>query len=95
MNEESGKMSKKKSAADMTRSKSTINSSSSKHRVLRIIISVTVALLILFCAFELWISRHWLTVSHYELTSEKINHPFRVVQLTDLHNSVFGDDIGV
>ena len=59
---------------------------------LRMILFSALMLIILFCAFELYTSKHWLTVSHYEITSDKVEHDFRIVQLTDLHNSVFGKE---
>lgn len=41
---------------------------------------------------SLALSAHALMTSHYKLSSEKITSPFRVVQITDLHNSLFGEN---
>ncbi len=49
-------------------------------------------ILLAAAAFSLYISAHGLTVTHYSLTSPKLTAPIRIVQLTDLHNSVFGED---
>ncbi len=64
--------------------------STTKRHILRNTLLVLLAVLIIFCVFELWISKHWLQVSHYEISSDRLDHDFRIVQLTDLHNSVFG-----
>ncbi len=37
-------------------------------------------------------SKNSLEVSHYTINSEKINDSVRIVQLSDLHNSTFGQD---
>ena len=54
------------------------------------------ALLLLFLAASGWLSfylsAHALTVSRYSLPSPELTAPVRIVQLTDLHNSVFGED---
>ena len=49
-------------------------------------------ILLAAAAFSLYISAHGLTVTHYSLTSPKLTAPIRIVQLTDLHNSVFGEN---
>lgn len=46
----------------------------------------------MFGMLVLYISKYGLTTSHYEVTTDKITSPIRIVQLTDLHNSVFGND---
>ncbi len=47
--------------------------------------------LILFTALNLYASKHFLQCSHYEIRDERIQEPFRIVFISDLHNSVFGD----
>lgn len=54
-----------------------------------------VAVLILITAFmvvNLLLSKYGLSVSQYEIKSDKITSPIRIVQLTDLHNSEFGQN---
>ncbi len=45
----------------------------------------------LFTAGSLYASRHFLQSSYYTIKNERIEHPFRIVQLSDLHNSMFGE----
>lgn len=40
----------------------------------------------------MYISNHGLTVNRYSFTSDKLSAPIRIVQLTDLHNSEFGEE---
>lgn len=51
-----------------------------------------IALLIIVCAFEFWRSQYTLMVTQYALTTDKLTAPVRLVHLTDLHNSEFGED---
>lgn len=51
-----------------------------------------VAVLLAAAAFSLCISAHGLTVTHYTLSIPELIAPVRIVHLTDLHNSVFGED---
>lgn len=37
-------------------------------------------------------SKYSLNCSSYQIPSDKIDTPIRIVQLTDLHNSEFGED---
>lgn len=60
-----------------------------KHLVFKII-AVCLCILILFCAASLFFSKHGLMVSRFSISSDKINSEIRIVQLSDLHNSVFG-----
>ena len=41
---------------------------------------------------SLWASRYMLQVTRYALSSSKLTEPVRIVQLSDLHNAVFGED---
>ncbi len=43
-------------------------------------------------AASLYCSMHGLSVSYYQLSSAKLTSSIRIVQLTDLHNNVFGSD---
>ena len=54
----------------------------------KVVILVFIALCLLSC-FSLYASKHFLMCSHYTIEDERIEHPFRIVQLSDLHNSVF------
>ncbi len=56
----------------------------------KIFLSVLI-LLVSFSAFSLYASKHFLQCIYYTIQDERITHPFRIVQLTDLHNSVFGE----
>ena len=42
--------------------------------------------------YGLWSSKYMLTVAQYQLTTDKLTTPIRLVHLTDLHNSEFGED---
>ena len=58
---------------------------------------VVIILVILFSlaglvSFSIYTSKNWLECSYYEITSDRLSHDFRIVQLTDLHNSVFGEN---
>ncbi len=49
-----------------------------------------IVLLILSTSFSLYASKRFLSCSYYSIEDERIAHPFRIVMLSDLHNSVFG-----
>lgn len=54
-----------------------------------IILSAVIVLLAVFCLFQ----NKWLTVDEYTFTSPKVNTSadgFKIVQISDLHNAVFG-----
>ena len=55
------------------------------------ILRILLAAAICSCV-SLALSVHWLMTSRYTLTSEKIKTSLRIVQLTDLHNSQFGEN---
>lgn len=58
-----------------------------KKKVLLILVSV----LFLLGCFSLYASKHFLLCSHYGIEDERIENDFRIVLLSDLHNSVFGE----
>lgn len=47
-------------------------------------------LLLLSLFISIFASQNILSITHYEFTSEKITSPFKIVQITDLHNHEFG-----
>lgn len=47
-------------------------------------------LLMLLSCFSLYASKYLLQCSYYTINSKQIEHPFRIVHLSDLHNSSFG-----
>lgn len=53
---------------------------------------LAVNLLLVWMCVELYRSKYGLTVTSYQISSEKIQEPFRIVQLSDLHNSSFGEN---
>ena len=59
--------------------------------LLRLLLLLIAALLV-FCLGSLYFSKHGLMVSRYTIASEKLSSPVKVVQLSDLHNSVFGSE---
>lgn len=61
-----------------------------KYKLL-IILSVILILASVITFIEPYISRYTLTCTDYQITSEKINNGIKIVQLTDLHNSEFGE----
>ena len=58
-------------------------------RIIRIGITV-LFLAIAALSLSYVLSRYGLTVTRFELSQQKLSEPLRIVQLTDLHNSVFG-----
>ncbi len=52
---------------------------------------VALAIFLALCIFVIW--DQWnLTVTQYEIRTEKLDTPVRIVQLSDLHNKEFGQD---
>lgn len=62
-----------------------------KHRLLKCIM-VFLGLTAAACCVSIWISYNLLTVTRYRIESGKVNTPFRVVLLADLHDHQFGKD---
>ena len=62
-------------------------SSTTRRRLIQIMLA-TLALV----SWSLFASRYGLEQSNYVLSSPKLTAPIRMVQLTDLHNSEFGED---
>lgn len=56
------------------------------------IMVVFLALFFSFLGYEIYISYHSLICTNYEIYSEKVNSGVRIVQLSDLHNNVFGEE---
>lgn len=52
---------------------------------------ILMLLLLIGCAVFIYQSKYSLEISRYEITSDKITEPIRIVHLSDLHNSVFGE----
>lgn len=59
-------------------------------RALPLLLAGAASLAVLF-GYSVYQSKYELTCSVYTLTSEKLTEPVRVLQITDLHNSVFGE----
>lgn len=51
---------------------------------------IILILIILFSCFSLYASKNLLQCSYYMISDSRIENPFRIVQLSDLHNSSFG-----
>lgn len=61
--------------------------SAERKRVLAVLLAIAAVI-----AWGLFRSKYGLEVSNYVLSSPKLTAPIRVVQLTDLHNSEFGEN---
>lgn len=55
------------------------------------IVYFVMILLFFVCLGSLYISKHFLTVTHYEVSAKNLHNAIRILQVTDLHNSQFGD----
>lgn len=52
---------------------------------------LAVVVLGVVCGYNAWVNRHFKT-SFYQVSSGKVVDELRIVQLSDLHNSVYGDN---
>lgn len=62
-----------------------------KHKKI-IIVMICLFILFLIISLDFYASKHMLQNTVYEITAVKMNSSIRIVQLTDLHNSEFGQD---
>lgn len=53
---------------------------------------IILILFVLLSCFDLYASKYFLQCSYYTISDDRIEHPFRIVQLSDLHNSTFGEN---
>ena len=60
-------------------------------RIVKVLLALLLVLVIA-CGISIWYSYHWLTVSYFTATDEKITEQFRIVLLSDLHDHHFGDE---
>ncbi len=60
------------------------------HRLLLILLAIV--LLTGFIGYGLYSSKYHLSISPYTIETDKLDASIRIVQLTDLHNSVFGQN---
>lgn len=56
------------------------------------VVSLSMLLLIILCLGSIYISKHFLTVTHYEISGKNLKNKLRILQITDLHNSEFGQN---
>lgn len=63
-----------------------------KYHFVFLILFLLILSLAIFAICNFYLSKHALERSSYTITSPELSGSFRVVQLTDLHNSVFGED---
>lgn len=62
-----------------------------KQKKLRIILLI-LRLVLVFIIFDLWYSYNYLTVTHYDFPTSKLESPVRAVILSDMHDHEFGKD---
>ncbi len=67
------------------------NRTAESRRGRRVVLLLFIFLLVTSVVSAL-LSAYGLTVTHYEFSSKKLTAPIRVVHLTDLHNSEFGEE---
>ena len=54
------------------------------------ILVIILIILVLLSCFSLYSSKYFLQCSYYSIENERIEHPFCIVQISDLHNRSFG-----
>lgn len=64
----------------------------SSKKIIVSVILIAVVFLICLSGKSLYDSKYSLICSEYSIESEKLTAPIRVVQISDLHNSIFGAD---
>lgn len=57
-----------------------------------VIAGIFIFAVILYCFYELYSSKYFLTCTQYSISSSRIEEGIRIVQITDLHNSEFGPE---
>ena len=55
------------------------------------ILLLGIVVLGIICVYNIWVNRHFKT-TFYQVSSGKVLEELRILQLSDLHNSVYGDD---
>ena len=60
----------------------------------RKILVIILILLVLLSCFSLYSSKYLLQCSYFTISDDRIDDPFRIVQISDLHNSSFGKNNG-
>lgn len=63
-----------------------------KHKVL-IITGLLLVIFVILVGFEIYISKNWLTVNHYELNNAGFDEPIKIVIISDLHDHDFGNSL--
>ncbi len=58
---------------------------------IKAVIAIVIISILLISAVSIYQSKYTLTVSNYQLSTPKLSDSLRIVQLTDLHNSSFGE----
>lgn len=61
-------------------------------RKYKIVLTLVGIVLLLTGIYSWYSSKYGLITTYYEISTEKLNESLRIVQLTDLHNSAFGEE---
>lgn len=67
-----------------------VNHKKSRRKRLLFLVPGFLIVLLLGLGYEAYRSSHSLEISHYEINTKKLDNSFRVVQLSDIHDAVFG-----
>ncbi|MDD7388401.1 MAG: metallophosphoesterase [Lachnospiraceae bacterium] len=70
----------------------TINHKFNKPTIFLLVMIFLFLSLVTCISYSLYTSQHALETTSYTISSPNLSAPFRIVQLTDLHNSTFGDN---